>query len=140
MAAALLSHMTFISDLRALPEQVVAQAAPWTDFYKRHRDAFIRGVVYPLLDDPIAGGWTALQSWDPEAGTGALLAFRQASDEPTRKIALRNVPPGRRFRLVSAPDGALVATASSRRLRRGIEIELPEKDSARVLLISALDR
>jgi hypothetical protein len=140
MAAALLSHMTFISDLRALPDDVVAQAAPWTAFYKSHRDAFTEGVVYPLLDDPIAGGWTALQSWNPETGNGALLAFRQASDESTRTIALRNVPPGRRFRLVSAPDGARVATVTSRRLRRGVRIELPAVDSARVLLISALDR
>jgi hypothetical protein len=139
MAAALLSHMTFISDLRALPDGVVSEAAPWIDFYKRHRDAFAQ-VVYPLLDDPIAQGWTALQSWNPESGRGALLAFRQGSDKQTQAIALRNVPPHHRFRLTSAPDGALVGTVSSARLRRGLEIDLPAKDTARVLLISALDR
>jgi alpha-galactosidase len=134
MAAALLSHMTFISDLRALPDQVIAEAGPWVDFYKRHRDAFTE-VVYPLLADPIAGGWTALQSWNPDSGRGALLAFRQGSSDSAATIPLRNVPPGRRFRLVSAPDGQTLATVRSKRLRRGVRVELPEQDSARVLLI-----
>lgn len=134
MAAALLSHMTFISDLRALPDAVVDEAAPWIEFYKAHRGAFGR-VTYPLLADPIEGGWTALQSWDPARGSGALLAFRQRSDDAARTIALRNVPPGRRFRLVSAPDGALIGTYSSKRLRRGLRIELAAQDTARVLVI-----
>ena len=38
---------------------------------------------------------------------GALLAFRPGSDQRAATIALRNVPAGRRFRIVSAPDGAL---------------------------------
>jgi alpha-galactosidase len=134
MAAALPSHMTFISDIRHLPDEVVARAATWTAFYKAHREAFTQ-LVYPLLADPIADGWTALQSWNPDAGSGALLAFRQNSEEPAQTIRLENVPPGRRFRLISAPDGASAGTVSSKRLRKGLRIELPEKDSARVLVI-----
>jgi hypothetical protein len=134
MAAALPSHMTFISDIRQLPDDVVARAAAWIAFYKAHRSAFGQ-LVYPLLADPTAGRWTALQSWDPDAGSGALLAFRQGSDEPVQTIRLRNVPPGRRFRLVNAPDGSSAGTVTSQRLRRGLRIELPEKDSARVLVI-----
>jgi hypothetical protein len=139
MAAALLSHMTFISDLRALPDDVIAQAAPWVEFYKRHRDAFTH-VVYPLLNDPIENGWTALQSWDPANGRGALLAFRQGSADATQTIALRNVPAHLRFTLTEAPSGETVGTVSSSRLRKGLTVELPEPDSAKVLLISALDR
>src|SRR4051794_2135339 len=134
MAAALLSHMTFISDIRQLPDEVVARAADWIGFYKAHREAFTQ-LVYPLLADPIAGVWTALQSWNPDAGSGALLAFRQGSDEQQQTIRLRNVPPGRRFNLVSAPDGTSAGTVTSKELRRGIRIELPTKDSARVLVI-----
>jgi hypothetical protein len=82
MAVALPGHLTFFSDLRDVPEEVVARAAEWTEFYRRNREV-LGGLVYPLLDDPMAGGWTALQPWDPEAGRGALLAFRQRAASPT---------------------------------------------------------
>src|SRR4051794_27991222 len=134
MAAALLSHVTFFSDLRTLPSDVVDAAAPWLGFYKRNRD-LLDGVVYPLLDDPLNKGWTALQSWDPERGRGALLAFRQDSDDETRTIALRDVPPGRTFHLSRAPDGADAGTATSEQLSRGVEVRLPGKRTAEVLTI-----
>ena len=135
MGAALLSHMTIISDIRTLPDDVIDRAATWIDFYKRNRDAFGQ-VVYPLGDDPIGEGWTALQSWNPDSGSGALLAFRQGSDDASQTFALTNVPPHRRFTLTSAPDGTQLQTVTSKRLRQGIRIDLPDKDSARVLLIS----
>ena len=118
MAVSLLSHLTFFSDLRRVPEEVIDAAAPWVDFYRRHRD-LLDGVVYPLLDDPLAGGWTALQAWDPERGEGALLAFRQDGAGSSRTIALRNVPPGRTFDLRRAPDGAPVGTVTLGRAQRG---------------------
>ena len=113
---------------------MVDAAAPWTDFHRRHRD-LLDGVVYPLLSDPLEKGWTALQSWDPERGAGALLAFRQDSAEAGRRIALRNVPPGRRFRLLRAPDGTPAGTVTSEQLREGIEVEVPERRGAEVLLV-----
>ena len=126
MAVALLSHLTFFSDLRELPAEVIDAAAPWIDFYRRHRD-LLDGVVYPLLADPLGKGWTALQSWDPERGEGALLAFRQdARRLPTQRIALRNVPPGRTFKLRRAPDGAPAGTVTSAQLSAGIDVTVPE--------------
>ncbi|MEA2459899.1 MAG: alpha-galactosidase, partial [Actinomycetota bacterium] len=97
-------------------------------------DAF-RGVLYPLLADPSAGGWTALQSWDPEAGRGALLAFRQQAGADNQTIALRNVPPGRTFDLYEAPSGAFVRTVTSTELSSGLTITLPATNTAKVLLI-----
>jgi hypothetical protein len=134
MAAALPSHMTYINDLRTLPAPVVDEASRWISFYKAHRDSF-GGVLYPLLEDPLKDGWTALQSWDPEAGRGALLAFRQAADGDTQRIALQNVPPGRSFDLLEAPTGAYAGTVTSAQLSAGIDVTLPEKNQARVLLI-----
>ena len=58
-------------------------------------------MTYPLLADPLEGGWTALQSWDPRRGRGALLAFRQQDERQTVEIALRNVPRGQRFELLA---------------------------------------
>jgi hypothetical protein len=104
------------------------------DFYLRHRE-LLAGVVYPLLADPLQKGWTALQSWDPEVGQGALLAFRQDDGEATRTIALRNVPPGRRFKLLTGPDDAPAGTVTSAQLSAGIDVTLPAKGQARVLLI-----
>ena len=96
-------------------------------------------MVSPLLDDPLAGGWTALQPWDPVRGEGALLAFRQGSAEATRRIALRNVPPDRSFVLRRAPDGAPLGTFSSAELGGGLDVTVPEPDGAEVLLVSPAD-
>jgi hypothetical protein len=134
MAAALPSHMTYINDLRSLPPAVVDEAARWISFYKDHRDSF-GGVLYPLLDDPLKGGWTALQSWDPEAGRGALLAFRQSAGDATRRVALENVPPGRHFDLLEAPTGAHAGTVTSEQLAAGIEVSVPAPNGASVLVI-----
>src|SRR6185312_6864049 len=123
MAAALLSHITFFHDPRRLPDTVIDRVGVWTAFYAQHRDQ-LGGVVYPLLDDPLERSWTALQAWDPDAGTGALLAFRQGSGDGQRRVALRNVPPGRTFALTSAPDGAAMGTVTSEQLRAGIDVTI----------------
>jgi hypothetical protein len=134
MAAALLSHITFFHDLRRLPDTVIDRVGTWTSFYKRYRRE-LGGVVYPLLDDPLQRGWTALQAWDPEQGTGALLAFRQGSSETERRIALENVPPGRHFELRSAPDDLELGIVSSETLRAGLDVQIPESEGARVVMI-----
>ena len=134
MAAALPSHMTYFDDLRSLPSNVLDEASQWISFYKAHRDSFA-GVLYPLLDDPLKDGWTALQSWDPGAGTGALLAFRQAAGNATQRIALTNVPPGRTFNLIEAPTGATAGTVTSAQLASGIDVTIPDANGAKVLLI-----
>ena len=135
MAAALTSHMTFFSDLRPLPDWVVAEAAPWIEFYKANRDAFTQ-LIYPLLGDPIEKQWTALQSWNPEEGFGALLAFRQQSDSPTQTIALENVPEGMTFDLFAAPTGEFVRTVTSEELTTGLGVTLDDKDTAAVYVIA----
>jgi alpha-galactosidase len=134
MAASLLSHATFFSDLRDLPAEVIDAAAPWAEWHKTRRH-LLDGVVYPLLDDPLEGGWTALQAWDPREGSGALVAFRQDSDEPARTVALRNVPPGRTFTLALAPSGTPLGSVTSEQLSGGIEVQIPERRGAYVVSI-----
>lgn len=133
LAAALPSHLTYFQDPRRLPADVVRRAGEWMAFYRVHRASFTQ-VLYPLLADPLERGWTALQSWNPDRGRGALLAFRQDSPDATKRIALRNVPDGQSFDLVEAPSGALVGSATSAELQRGLDISLPAR-GARVLLI-----
>jgi hypothetical protein len=134
MAAALPSHVTLFNELRDLPSAVVDEAAPWLAFYGQHR-GLLGGMAYPLLDDPIEGGWTALQPWDPDRGQGSLLVFRQGGADRVRRVALRNVPAGRTFDLVEAPTSALWRTVTSAQLAAGIDIEVPERDGAKVLLV-----
>lgn len=134
MAAALLSHPTFFSDLKDLSDATIAAARPWIDYYKAN-NALFSNVVYPLLDDPIAKGWTALQSWDPEAAQGALLAFRQESDSTTATVQLKNVPAGMTFDLFRAPTNEKIATVTSEQLSTGYAITLPDKRSAFVVAI-----
>lgn len=142
MAAAMPSHLTFFSDIREKTTKgnlgtspaVIDAAAPWVQFYRANRD-LLGGMTYPLLADPIEGGWTALQPWDPEEGRGALLAFRQGSEDATKKIPLENVPAGMTFDLIEAPSGENFGTATSQQLTEGLEITLPQKHTARVLLI-----
>jgi hypothetical protein len=134
MAAALPSHITFWSDLRTLPNDVIDRAATWLAFYKRYRDELSQ-MTYPLLEDPLKGGWTALQAWDPEQARGALYAFRQGADDGTKRIALRNVPPGLKFDLLEGPTGKRVDGATSAELTHGIDVTLASKGQARVLVI-----
>ena len=138
MAAALASHITFWDDPRKLDPAVVDEAATWIAFYEQHRSLFAGGVTYPLLADPLEHGWTALQTWDADRGAGALLAFRQDSDDTARTIALRNVPAGRTFQLRRAPDGADLGTATSDDLRRGLRVEIPQARGAQVVAITPL--
>jgi hypothetical protein len=137
MAASLLSHITFFQDIRRLPDAVIDEVRAWTDFYKRNRD-LRDGVVYPLLDDPLKRGWTALQSWDPKAGDGALLAFRQGSADASRTIALENVPAHRTFALSEGAGETPLGTVTSAELSHGLTVEIPEAEGSRVLLIKPL--
>src|SRR4051794_5445683 len=138
MAAHLLGEPLAAGDLRQLDGATLDGARRWLDWSKAHR-ADLDGVIYPLLDDPIKKSWTALQSWEPETGRGALLAFRQDSADATRAVALRNVPAGRRFVVRSAPGGDVVARVTSQQLSDGLSISIAQPRGSRVLLISPDD-
>jgi hypothetical protein len=134
MAIALPGHLTFFSDLRDVPTEVLDAARPWLDFYREHRSNFVQ-MTYPLLSDPLAKGWTALQTWNPEVGRGSLLAFRQESAEQTKTIALRNVPEGMTFDLFEGPSGRLIGTATSAELTQGLDVTIPAVNGSSVVLI-----
>jgi hypothetical protein len=68
-------------------------------------------------------------------GQGALLAFRQDSEAESSIIALRDVPPGRRFDLFRAPGEDPASTVGSAELSRGIPVRLTSKRSTEVFLI-----
>jgi hypothetical protein len=112
----------------------IAAAARWVGDLQAHRSRFTLP-AFPLLDDPLPGdNWTALQWW-----TALASAARSPSTART--------PTATR---ASCRCAACAATAASRsatprparrsdlqraQLRAGIEVALPQRNSARVLLI-----
>jgi alpha-galactosidase len=137
VAATLLNEQMISDDLRdkAWTPALIDEARTWLDWGKAHRAAYLSGVVYPLLADPLSGkAWTALQSWDPDTGRGALLAFRQDDARDSVAVALRNVGDGD-YDVRAAPDDALVGTYSAAQLRDGITVSAPPR-GAQVLTIT----
>jgi hypothetical protein len=61
--------------------------------------------------------------------------YRQDSPDDTRIVALRGVRGSRTFRLRDAETGQRYGTFSAEQLRAGIPIALPQRNSARVLLV-----
>ena len=128
VAATLLNEQMITQDLREPGwDAIAAQARTWLDWGKAHREEFLSGVTYPLLDDPLGGKtWTALQSWNPDAGRGALLAFRQDDPRESVSIALKNVPDGE-YEVRRAPDDELVGTFTAEQLRAGVDVAAPAR-------------
>ena len=89
-----------------------------------------------------AAGRSAGARLDRAAGLGPGGAHGRAARVPpgvggcdAKRIALENIPDGRRFKLTSAPDGAMVGTFTSKQLQTGIDVSIPDANGARVLLI-----
>jgi hypothetical protein len=136
MAVALASHMTFFTDLKTLSPEEVATARKWVDIYHAHRDQ-LSTFTYPLLADPLPGNnWTALQPWNPDTGRGAILVYRQDSPDTSKTIALKGIRGGGTYRLTDAETGETFGTFTAQQLRSGVEVTLPDRFTAKVLLIS----
>lgn len=143
MAAGLNSHMTIWTRIdTAFTSAQRARAKRWTDFYKAHRDA-LGAFTYPLLADPRANGWTALQTWDGDAHTGFLLAFNQGAANGTRSIGLRGlagVADGALFRLTQHEPGNATTTDlglfTATSLRAGLPVTIAAAHGAAVIEIA----
>ena len=130
MASALGSHITFWADIdTAFTAAQRAQVKRWTDFYKANR-ANLATFTYPLLADPLEAKWTALQPWDPDAGRGFLLAYRQDGTNATQRIALRGVRGAGTFALTLVDPAAgtevSLGTATASALRSGIDVTIAQ--------------
>jgi hypothetical protein len=137
-AVMLLSHPTIKLDLTQLTDAQVAAARPWVDAYHRVQPLF-RGVSYPLLADPLQGGWTALQVWDRDAQRGVVMAFRQ--DDPAAATTLRlHAVDKQRYVVRDLLTGERIATVSGTELREGYAVSAPAVRSAVGFTVEALGR
>jgi hypothetical protein len=140
MAVALGSHITFWTEID--DELTAAQRADvkrWTDFYKENREA-LATFTYPLLAEPLDGGWTALQPWNPGAGTGFLLAYRQNAANAVQSIPLRGIRGTGSFSLtqVDPAQGAstLLGVVGADDLRAGIDVTIPNAGGYAIIRIT----
>ena len=134
-AIGLASHVSWFADLTKLTEEQITTAGRWADLYHRERERFTQ-LTYPLLDDPISGtNWTALQPWNADDQSGAVMVFRQDAEESTRTVPLRGIRGEGSYRLTDAETGAEFGTFTADQLRAGIAVTLPQRHSATVLLI-----
>ena len=129
---AMLSHITFWTDLRNLKQEQRDETAWWINWYKANRGA-LGGLVYENLDkDPLDGkGWVAFQPWTGKHGY--LFAFRQADGPETQAIKLFGLSPKRSYEVTNVRTGKSLGTFNS---PSSIQVTLPSPYSAAVLKIT----
>ena len=90
MPIALLTHITFWTDLTKLTPAQRTRVAYWTAWYRDHREA-LGPVIYELTsNDPLNGkGWAAFESWN--GSTAYVFAFRQAGGPSTMTLQLHGM-------------------------------------------------
>jgi hypothetical protein len=135
MPLALLSHVTFWTDVTKLGADESAETAWWLQWYAAHR-AQLGPAVYELTStDPINGrSWAAWQPWD--GGSGYVFAFRQGGGASTVPLSLHGVTAGTSsYRVTDVRTGAVVGTYTGSQLAAGLPVTLAPY-SAQVLAIS----
>ena len=133
MPLALLGHVTFWSDLTAIPAADRAEAAWWIHWYKQHRAADLSGAVYQLTaNDPIDGvSWAAFQAGHQ------VFAFRQGgAGTSSVVVSLHGLDPATTYTLTDARTGVVLGTRTGRQLARGLRISLPDQWTAKVITLT----
>jgi hypothetical protein len=123
MPIALLSHLTFWTDVTKLSPADGADTAWWTSWYTQHR-ADLSGLVYEnTAADPLDGtSWVAFQPWAGDHGY--VFAFRQSGGPDTSSIALHGVDPTRTYRLADVRSGADLGSHTGAELAQGLAVAL----------------
>jgi hypothetical protein len=123
MPIALLSHITFWTDVTKLSPADAAETAWWTAWYTQHRSE-LSGLVYEnTTADPIDGAsWVAFQPWTGDHGY--VFAFRQSGGPDTSSIVLHGVDPTRTYRLTDVRTGADLGSHTGAELVQGLSVAL----------------
>ncbi len=135
MAIALLSHVTFWTDLTKLSDADAARVARWLSWYRANRAVLSDGAYELTAADPIDDHrWAAFEPW--RHGRGVVFAFRQESPEGAQTLPLQGVRPGVLYTVTDAGSGRLLARQRGAQLARGLRVTLPAANGAAVLEIT----
>jgi hypothetical protein len=120
---AMLSHITFWTDLTKLTPDEQAETAWWIAWYKVHRDGLGPSVYELTSGDPIDGKtWAAWQPWD--GSRGYVFAFRPAEAPDSTTVALQGLAPSKRYRLTDVRTGDVLKVARGADLAGGLHLSL----------------
>ena len=114
--------------LRKLSAQLMETAPNYMgDFYP----------LTPYVTEIVADVWLAWQWNRPEAGKGAIHAFRRSEDlEPRKRFRLRGLDPKGVYQIDNVDSDDDIVRSGEELGRHGLVIELPEPRSAALILYS----
>jgi hypothetical protein len=120
---AMLTHITFWTDLTQLSDAQRAETSWWTGWYQAHRGELGPSVYELTTNDPLDGrSWAAWQPWDGAAGY--VFAFRQAGGPDTERLALHGLDPDQVYRVTDVRTGAELGVYRAAALTDGLPVTL----------------
>lgn len=131
---AMLSHVTFWTDLTTLTAAERTETARWIRWFRAHRQGF-GTTTYELTDsDPIDGtSWAAFEPWN--GTSGYVFAFRPAgAPRDATTLAVQGVRPQTTYRVTDVRTGQVIDEVSGATLADGLRLTLLPA-TARVLSI-----
>jgi hypothetical protein len=136
MPLAMLTHVTFWTDLTRIPAADQADTAWWLSWYTQHRGE-LSGVVFNLTpsDDPLDGkSWAAFQPWAGDHGY--VFAFRQGGAGTSITLPLHGVDAATLYTLTDVRTGTPLGEATGAQLTAGLAITLPSPWTAQVIAVA----
>jgi len=131
---AMLTHVTFWTDLTKLTPDEQAETAWWVSWYRAHRDELGPAVYELTADDPLDGSsWAAWQPWSGDRGY--VFAFRQAGGPDTTTLSLHGVDAATPYTVTDVHTGHVLGTYSGAALSTGLPVSLAPF-SAEVLAVT----
>src|SRR3954453_14506330 len=131
---AMLTHLTFWTDLTALSPEEQSETTWWVSWYRAHRGDLGPAVYELTSDDPLDGtSWAAWQPWTDDHGY--VFAFRQSGGSDNVTLPLHGVEPGATYAVTDVHTGQAVGTFTGAQLQEGVPVSLPPY-SAQVLSVS----
>jgi hypothetical protein len=125
---ALLTHLTFWTDLTELSPAQQDETRWWLSWYAAHRDELGPAVYELTAADPIDGtSWAAWQPWHGDSGY--VFAFRQDGGTETQPLALQDVDPQATYDVTDVRTGESLGSFTGTRLAGGLPVTLAPHSS-----------
>lgn len=122
---AILTHVTFWTDLTTLTPDQRAETAWWIRWYRAHRDE-LGPAVYELTDgDPIDGAsWAAWQPWN--GSSGYVFAFRQSGGPDAESLSLHDLGADTDYAVTDVRTETRYGVFAGSQLANGLSVALPQ--------------